>query len=375
MPPLAPSSIHRILSRFVPVDRQELRALLWSFLCFFTLLASYYVLRPVRDEMGVQTGAQNLPWLFSAVFVSMLVLVPLFGWIAGRLPVRRLIPTIYLFFLEQSAPFFPRPDHRCPSHDGGSGVLCVGERLQPVRGLGVLERHGGSVFHRVCATAIRIHCGRWEQRGYCRPTVYRADGAVPRLAPLLLVSIGLLLTAMTCFFAVLRTHPRHDREGACATILKPQVDERAPPSLWVGLTKILQSRYFLGICLYLACYSVLSTMLYSQQMVLVPQVVGSAEERTQLFAWVDFAVNGLTVLTQVLLTGRLLAGLGVTVMLVLVPAFNVVGFSVFSLAPDFSRAGCLRRFCVEPGNLRLPSRLGRPYSRSCRRKKNIRRRT
>ena len=97
MLPLTASSFYRILSRFVPVDRQELRALLWSFLYFFTLLASYDVLRPVRDEMGVQAGAQNLPWLFSAVFVSMLVLVPLFGWIAGRLPVRRLIPTIYIF--------------------------------------------------------------------------------------------------------------------------------------------------------------------------------------------------------------------------------------------------------------------------------------
>ena len=97
MLPLTPSSFHRILSRFAPVNREELRGLLWSFLCFFTLLASYYVLRPVRDEMGVQTGVQNLPWLFSAVFVSMLVLVPLFGWIAGRLPVRRLIPTIYIF--------------------------------------------------------------------------------------------------------------------------------------------------------------------------------------------------------------------------------------------------------------------------------------
>ena len=91
------------------------------------------------------------------------------------------------------------------------------------------------------------------------------------MAPLLLVSIVLLMTAMICFFAVLRTHPRHDGEGACATILKPQVDERAPPILWVGLTKILQSRYLLGICVYLACYSVLSTMLYSQQMVLIPK--------------------------------------------------------------------------------------------------------
>jgi len=90
---------------------------------------------------------------------------------------------------------------------------------------------------------------------------------------------------------------------------------------------------FVGYRLYLACYSVLSTTLYSQQMVLVPQMVGSAEERTQLFAWVDFAVNGLMVLMQIFLTGRLLAGLGVTAMLVLVPAFNVVGFSVFGLAP------------------------------------------
>jgi AAA family ATP:ADP antiporter len=83
------------------------------------------------------------------------------------------------------------------------------------------------------------------------------------VAPLLLVSIGLLLAAMTCFFAVLRTHSRHTREGAGTTILKVELDERAPPSLWIGLTKILQSRYLLGICLYLACYSVLSTTLYS----------------------------------------------------------------------------------------------------------------
>ena len=81
-------------------------------------------------------------------------------------------------------------------------------------------------------------------------------------------------------------------------------------------------------------------------MVLVPQVVGSAEERTQLFAWVDFAVHGLTVLAQVFLTGRLLAGLGVTAMLVLVPVFNVVGFSVFGLARSLAVLvvfGVLRR--------------------------------
>jgi len=333
MLPLTPSSFHRILSRFTPVNREELRGLLWSFLCFFTLLASYYVLRPVRDEMGVQTGVQNLPWLFSAVFVSMLVLVPLFGWIAGRLPVRRLIPTIYLFFSSNLFLFFLALISDLPR----TTVAPVFFVWVSVFNLFVV-----SVFWSVMADLYSTESAR---RLFGFIAAGGSSGAVagplftalmvPSLgvAPLLLVSIGLLLAAMTCFFAVFRTHSRQAREGVGTTILKVEVDKCAPPSLWIGLTKILQSRYLLGICLYLACYSVLSTTLYSQQMVLVPQMVGSAEERTQLFAWVDFAVNGLTVLAQIFLTGRLLAGLGVTAMLVLVPAFNVVGFSVFGLAP------------------------------------------
>lgn len=333
MMPLTRSSFHRILSRLTPVNREELRGLLWSFLCFFTLLASYYVLRPVRDEMSVQTGVLNLPWLFSAVFVSMVVLVPLFGWIAGRLPVRRLIPTICLFFSSNLFLFFLALVSDLPR----TTVAPVFFVWVSVFNLFVVSVFWSVMVDLYSTESARRLFGFIAAGGSCGAVAGPLFTAllVPFLgvAPLLLVSIGLLLAAMTCFFAVLQTHPRHTREGAGTTILKAEVDERAPPSLWIGLTKILQSRYLLGICLYLTCYSVLSTTLYSQQMVLVPQVVGSAEERTQLFAWVDFAVNGLTVLAQIFLTGRLLAGLGVTAMLVLVPAFNVVGFSVFGLAP------------------------------------------
>ena len=95
-----------LLRRLVSVEHREVRALLLSFLYFFTLLASYYVLRPIRDEMGVQSGMRTLPWMFSAVFISMLALVPLFGWLAGRLPVRRLIPTVYLFFASNLFGFY-----------------------------------------------------------------------------------------------------------------------------------------------------------------------------------------------------------------------------------------------------------------------------
>lgn len=152
------------------------------------------------------------------------------------------------------------------------------------------------------------------------------------IAPLLLVSISLLLCAMLCFFSVVRTHPRHvnDSERQATNVAQSTPE---PPSLLVGMTKIFQSRYLLAICLYLACYSILSTMLYSQQMRLVPEVVADSADRTRLFAWVDFGVNALTVLTQLVLTGRLLSSLGVTAMLAAVPAFNLFGFTIFGIAP------------------------------------------
>jgi ATP:ADP antiporter, AAA family len=93
-----PPALAPLLGRIVPVRADEVRALLWSFGYFFCLLAAYYVVRPVRDEMGVQFGADRLQWLFSAVFATMIALVPVFGWLAARLPVNRLLPVVYGFF-------------------------------------------------------------------------------------------------------------------------------------------------------------------------------------------------------------------------------------------------------------------------------------
>jgi AAA family ATP:ADP antiporter len=75
------------------------RALLWSFAYFFFLLVAYYVLRPVRDEMGIAGGVRNLPWLFTATFVVMLAVVPVFGAMVARIPRRRFIPLVYHFFV------------------------------------------------------------------------------------------------------------------------------------------------------------------------------------------------------------------------------------------------------------------------------------
>src|SRR5258705_9166488 len=94
------------LPRFVAVRPEEVRAMLWSFAYFFCLLAGYYILRPLRDEMGVAGGVRNLQWLFTATFLTMLAAVPLYGALVARLPRRRFIPIVYHFFVVNLAIFW-----------------------------------------------------------------------------------------------------------------------------------------------------------------------------------------------------------------------------------------------------------------------------
>src|SRR6058998_2102154 len=96
----------RWLARIVVVRPGEMRALLWSFAYFFCLLAGYYVLRPLRDEMGIAGGVKNLPWLFTATFLVLLAAAPLFAAVVARLPRARFIPLVYHFFVFNIAIFW-----------------------------------------------------------------------------------------------------------------------------------------------------------------------------------------------------------------------------------------------------------------------------
>src|SRR5687767_5157554 len=87
-----------LLSRALRAEPHERPALAWAFAYFFLLLSSYYMLRPLRDSLAVGMGAQTLRWLFTATFVAMLALVPVFGWLSSRLPRAKLLAGVYAFF-------------------------------------------------------------------------------------------------------------------------------------------------------------------------------------------------------------------------------------------------------------------------------------
>src|ERR1700727_3813465 len=94
------------LQRAVPATAREHAGALWSFAYFFMLLAGYYVLRPLRDQMGIAGGVNALPWMFTATFVTLLVMQPLYGALVAKLPRARFIALVYHFFAANLALFW-----------------------------------------------------------------------------------------------------------------------------------------------------------------------------------------------------------------------------------------------------------------------------
>src|SRR6185436_15270947 len=105
------------LCRALGAQPHELPALGWAFAYFFLLLSSYYILRPVRDEMAVQAGTAQLQWLFTATFLTMLALVPVFGWLCARLPRAKMLPAVYFFFALNLAAFWAASRMGVPARD------------------------------------------------------------------------------------------------------------------------------------------------------------------------------------------------------------------------------------------------------------------
>jgi AAA family ATP:ADP antiporter len=330
----------RWLARVVPVKREEIALLLWSFAYFFCLLAAYYMIRPLRDTMAVEYGPERLQHLFTGTFVTMIVLIPVFGFLASRLPVNRLLPTVYALFIALLAGFW--------------GVLAGGAERASVAPfffvfVSVFNLFVVSVFWSFMADVFTTDAARrlfgfisagGSLGAIAGPTL--ATGIVPMLGvdSLLLASAATLGLALACIGALLKL------SGARGFLHRGDNAAAQKPSLWIGAIRVARSPYLAGIALFVVCYTVLGTLLYFLQVSLVRDAFPTPEGRTQLFATVDLTINALTLLIQFFVTGRLLSRVGATPMLLALPVVSVAGFAVlgaWTVLPVLVAVGVLRR--------------------------------
>ena len=72
-------------------------SLLGSFL-FFLVLSSWYVLRPVRNEMAV-ANVDDLPYLLAAGAIAMLLINPIYSWVVSKTNLRKIVIYCYSFLI------------------------------------------------------------------------------------------------------------------------------------------------------------------------------------------------------------------------------------------------------------------------------------
>jgi AAA family ATP:ADP antiporter len=282
------------------------------------LLAGYFMLRPIRGTVAAN-HSESLHWLYTATFVSMLLIVPVFGWLVSKFRRGRFIPGIYLFFISNLV-FFAFAFKGDATGDWVQYSFYVW--------LSVFNLFVVSIFWSFMADIFRP--GQ-AQRLFGSIMAGGSLGAI--CGPLLTAnrvgdigSGGVMAFAIFCLLvataiaAVLGRFERQRHQDQAAKIIGGRI--------WEGAVQVFRSKYLLLICLLMLSHNLTATFLYNGLAVLVDQNITGFDERTRFFSYVDLIVQVLAFLFQFLITSRLVIYLGMPRTAILPPIFLAAGFTL-----------------------------------------------
>jgi len=322
--------VKRFFSKIVDVRPDEVRALWLGFVFFFVVLAGYYVIRPVRDNIGAHFS-ENLWWMFTVVLVTMIVANALFSAIVARMSRRRFIPIAYHFFVANLIIFFVlmqfAPPGKQPWIDGCFFVW-----------VSVFNLFATAVFWGFMTDVFTTEQGKrlfgfiavgGSLGGILGPIITTSLVHHVSTGVLLLICAGMLEIAAQSVRFFPSEFRRHDSKSAEDGAAEKPIGGK----FWDGVTHICKSPYLFGLFLFILLYTLTSTWAYFQQAELTKAGFVDKAARTAFFAKLDLSVNTLTLLLQIFLTGRLMKFLGVTVTLLFMPVLSLFGFAAMGLVP------------------------------------------
>ena len=320
----------RGLRALVQVERHEVAAMLWSAALFFAVLCSYYIIRPLREAMGLTGGVKSLQWMFSATFVAMLLAVPLFSAVVARWPRQVFIPWVFRGFGVMLLGFFAA----LQLVSGAAEVVVA--RVFYVWAA-VFSLFVVSVFWEYMADLWRREQGErlfgfiaagGTAGAVMGPLLTGQLAAVIGTDHLLLVSVVGLELACLCVHRLGRVAAR-----AAGPDAPDNRDAVIGGGIFAGFTLVLASPRLLGICAYVLLLAITGTFLYFEQMTIVDAAVADPAARTALFAHIDLAVNVATIVLQTAVLGRLMPRIGLGWTLAALPIVSLVAFLALGAAP------------------------------------------
>jgi len=332
-PPAPGSALHRLLNRMIDVRPSEVPALGWSWLYIFSVLSSYYIMRPIRDQMGVAGGVNNLQWLFTGTLIGMLLLNIPFSYLVKTYPRAKFISISYRFFSANILLFVLALYAATPEQTVWVGrIFFIWTSIFNLFVVSIFWQMIVDIFTSEQGKRLFGFIAAGATLGAISGSVFTVS-TVEHMAPGYLMT-GAALMLEVAVFCVRRLSALSD-----ALASRPRNDRPEMPiggTLLAGFRDALSSSYLLNVSLFLLLYAVTSTFLYFQQAAVVGQSFQNRAAQTAFFATVDLGVNLLTLGVQLFLTGRILRRFGVATTLSLLPVFSMLGFGTVAALPTLS---------------------------------------
>ena len=317
----------RLIGRVALVEKHEMPAVIAAFLLFFCVLGGYFAVRPVRETVGTILGRDRVADLYLWTWVGSIAIIPIFGWMVGRLKRSVFLPLIYGFVAVSLAVIGI-------ALRANEGSIAVGQFFYVF--ISILSLFLTSVFW---AFLLELFDSGQVKRLF---GVIAAGGTAGALAGpgltyltvstlgnggILFVGAAMFVVAIICQQALLRIWKA--RSGS------HQEDRAIGGNPFAGFLLVLRSPYLLAIALFVVLLAAANTFLYFEQLRLVEATFAKTQDRTRVFAALDWIVQGLTIICQLFLTGRIASRLGLSVLLAIVPVIMIFGFLSLAVVGTF----------------------------------------
>ncbi len=323
------------VSFFPSIEKKEVFTLLKAFLFFFFVLASWYALRPVRNELAVQGGIYNLPWLLMGVMLAMLIINPIYSWLVSRISQNKIILYIYSFFILNLIIFLS-----LWSFTGEEGRIWTGrafyiwanvysffvvsifwvtminffDHTDSKRFFGIISAGGslgaffGSSVARYFSTEI---CG---------------NTSISDLGPMSLIIFSIFSLLFAIYFS----------RSFKPTRIEADSSEEIGGSSLEAIQNIFKDPAIRNLGIYVVLFTMLMTTSWMISLGIVEEWSNDPCERTGLFARIEQIVTPLTLIMQVFLASYVLRKIGSLTVLTIYGLLFAMAFMAYSFFPNIT---------------------------------------
>jgi AAA family ATP:ADP antiporter len=311
------------------IEPHELRATATSFLFVFTLMAAYFILRPVRDSLSSDWTNVQLSWLWTFTFFFSAIAVSIYGGVISRIRFKLIVPSVYAFFSSTFVAFYFAGTFLGDS-DLVNRMFYVWLSVFSLFHLSVFWTFMSGLYNKEQAKRVYAVIALGATAGaIVGPAIATFFGTAIGNLNLLLIGALLLLVPIP-LIGVLDN--LRDRDLGNADI---QVDLSRKQHLgtnpFSGFSRFISNPYLLAIGVFIIFYVIMNTFIYFELRTMLGEF--ERDVRTQYWAGIDLAVNSLAAVIALFATGRLATRAGMPTTLALVPALMVFGWLIVAVNP------------------------------------------